>query len=153
MLTSLYFSLAHSHRPPGNAVGEALATAFREQRKEVSRMSIDTFALERASTVINQFRIVDKKLSGIPHRLYRYEDVVFEKLSWVRDMVDYVGLTVPSAVIEAAVSANDVRPDSEDVTQHVRQVVPGDHREKLLPETITELNTRFQPILRRYDYT
>jgi hypothetical protein len=152
MLTSLYFSLAHSHRPPGNAVGEALATAFREQREEVNRMSIDAFALERTNTVINQFRIVNKKLSGIPHRLYRYEDVVFEKLSWARDMVDYLGLTVSPSVIEAAVAANDMRPDVEDVTQHVRNVVPGDHRVKLRPETISELNTRLQPILRSYHY-
>jgi hypothetical protein len=152
MLTSLYFSLARSHRPPGNAVGEGLAATFSQQREEVNRMSIDAFALERAGIVANQFRIVTNKLSMISHRLYRYEDVVFDKLSWTRDMIDYLGLTVSAAVIEKAVAANDVRPEVEDPAQHVRKVVPGDHREKLKPEIVEKLNRAFKPILLKYGY-
>jgi hypothetical protein len=152
MLTSLYFSLARSHRPPGTAVGETLAAAFNAQRDEANRTSIDDFALEKAEIVINQFRIVRTKLSSIPHRLYRYEDVVYDKLVWARDMVDYLGLKVPASVIEEAVAANDTRPDLEDPTRHVRRVSPGDHREKLREETIVALNARLKPILRRYQY-
>ena len=152
MLTSLYFSLTQSHRLPGKTVGEAAAAAFRERRVEVNRTSIDAFALKRARLVANQFDSVADKLARIPHRLYRYEDVVFEKLWWTRDMIDYLGLTVSPDVVEQAVAANDKRPDVEDASRHVRKVVPGDHREKLRPETITELNARLEPILRRYRY-
>jgi hypothetical protein len=152
MLTSLYFSLARSHRPPGTAVGGTLAAAFEEQRAEANRTSIDEFVLEKAEIVINQFRIVRTKLSGISHKLYRYEDVVFEKLFWARDMIDYLGLAAPAASIEQAVAANDTRPDVEDPTRHVRKVAPGDHREKLRTQTINELNARLEPILRRYRY-
>ncbi len=152
MLTSLYFSLASSHRPPGTAVGETLATAFKEQRDEANRTSIDAFALEKADIVSGQFRRVAQRLSGVPHKLYRYEDVVFEKMSWARSMIDYLGLSVPVSAIEKAVEDNDLRPDLEDPTRHVRKVVPGDHREKLRAETILQLNSRFEPILRRYHY-
>jgi hypothetical protein len=144
--------LARSHRAPGKAVGEAAAAAFSEQREEVNRTSIDAFVLERAKPVAHQFRALANKLSVIPRRLYKYEDVIFEKASWARDMVDYLGLTVTPGVIEAAVAAHDLWPDAEDATRHVRRVVPGDHREKLRPETIDQLNARLEPILRRYRY-
>jgi len=152
MLTSLYFSLARSHRPPGKAVGGEMAATFEERRREISSMSIDAFALARAVVVLDQYATVAAKLTAISHRLYRYEDVIFDKLSWARDMVAYLGLTVPAAVLENAADANDLRPAVEDPGQHVRKVVPGDHREKLRTETIAELNARFEPLLRQYRY-
>jgi len=152
MLTSLYFSLASSHRAPGNAVGEALAKTFSNQRDAVSRTSIDEFVLEKTRLVLGQFRTLVDKLDGIPHRHYRYEDIIFEKLAWARDMVDYLGLNVPPALVERVVAANDVLPDAENPKMHVRKVVPGDHREKLRAETIAELDVRLKPILRRYRY-
>jgi hypothetical protein len=152
MLTSLYFSVARSHRPPGNAVGGELAADFEERRRETMGMSIDAFALARAPVVVDQYGKVTGKLSAIDHRLYRYEDIIFDKLSWTRDMMAYLDLTAPAGVVESAVAANDVRPRVEDPAQHVRKVDPGDHREKLRPETIAELDALFEPILRRHHY-
>ncbi len=152
MLTSLYFSLARSHAPPGKTVGGEMAATFEQRRRQTNSMSIDAFALARAAVVMDQYATVDAKLSGISHNLHRYEDIIFDKTSWARDMVAYLGLTVSSDVLESAVNANDVRPDVEDPAQHIRKVVPGDHREKLRPETISQLNARFEPILRRYRY-
>lgn len=153
MLTSLYFSLASSHGPPGEAVGSELATRFFEQREAVNRQGIDAFALENADAVIGQFRTVKRKLREIAHRRYRYEDIIFDKLAWARDMLDYLKLSVDPAVVERAVATNDVRPDVEDPAQHIRKVAPGDHVDKLAPETIAELNEKFARILKRYEYT
>ena len=153
MLTSLYFSLASSHSPPGEAVGSELANRFFEQRDLVNRQGIDAFALRNAESVVGQFRSVKRKLRDIPHRRYRYEDVIFDKLAWVRDMLGYLQLDVAPEVVERVVEANDVRPDVEDPAQHIRKVAPGDHIDKLAPETIAELNEKFARILQRYDYT
>ncbi len=152
MLTSLYFSLARSHAPPGKTVGDELAATFEERRRQTNSMSIDAFALARAPVVIDQYATVDAKLSSISHTLHRYEDIIFDKQSWAREMVAYLGLSVSADVLDSAVHANDVRPDVEDPAQHIRKVAPGDHREKLRPETIAQLNARFEPILRRYRY-
>jgi hypothetical protein len=155
MLTSLYFSLARSHRPPGAAVGGIggeLAAKFQETREEVNRQGIDAFALENAEVVAGQFGRIRKKLSTIPHRLYRYEDIIFDKMAWARDMLGWLRLDLASAVIEEAVARNDVRPEVEDADQHIRKVSPGDHVEKLKADTIAELNARFEPILRRHHY-
>lgn len=152
MLTSLYFSLAYSHRPPGEGAGGALAASFEEKRREVNLMDIDAFALGAARTVAGQYRTVEHKLQGISHKLYRYEDIIFDKLAWAKDMVAYLGLPARPAVVERAAAENDVRPQVEDVTQHVRKVAPGDHVEKLKAETIAELNAQLAPILRKYGY-
>ena len=152
MLTSLYFSLARSHRPPGQRVGGALAATFQETRDEVNRTDIDVFALENANLIVSQYNTVERKLSGTPHKLYRYEDIIFDKLSWAKDMAGYLGLSVEPEFVERVVANNDVRPDIEDVSQHIRRVVPGDHAEKLRADTIAELDKRFEPILRRYRY-
>lgn len=152
MLTSLYFSLAYSHRPPGRGAGGALAASFEEKRAEVSGMDIDAFALRNASVVAGQYRTVERKLVGIPHKLYRYEDVIFDKLAWARDMMAYLGLSARPGVVEAAAAQNDARPPVEDVTQHIRKVVPGDHAQKLAAATIAQLNARLAAILQTYGY-
>ena len=103
--------------------------------------------------VASQYRVVEGKLRNIPHKLYRYEDIIFDKLAWANDMLAYLGLAAPAAVVERLVAQNDLRPPVEEITQHVRKVVPGDHREKLKTETIAELNTRLAPILEKYGYS
>ena len=75
----------------------------------VNRQGIDAFALQNAESVVGQFRSVKRKLRDIPHRRYRYEDVIFDKLAWVRDMLGYLQLDVASEVVERVVEANDVR--------------------------------------------
>ncbi len=152
MLTSLYFSLAYSHRPPGGGAGGVLAAAFAEQRREVGASDIDTFVLDNVETVLGQFRRVGRKLAHIPHRTWRYEDVIFDKLTWAGEMVDYLDLRVDERVVAEAARDNDVRPEAEDVTEHIRQVTPGDHRAKLRPDTIAKLDEQLAPVLQRYRY-
>jgi hypothetical protein len=41
---------------------------------------------------------------------------------------------------------------SENAHAHKRQVVPGDHRRKLAPETIVQLNQQFGEILSLLQY-
>jgi hypothetical protein len=153
MLTSLYFSVAHSQHPPGPGIGGALAATFEAKRREANDMDIDDFVLSRARGVVVQYGKVERKLRRIPHKLYRYEDVIFDKLGWANDMMAYLDLSPPPGVLKQVVTRNDVRPDVEDMTRHVRKVTPGDHIEKLKPETITELNGQLGPLLQKYGYT
>ncbi len=152
MLISLYFSLARSHRPPGERIGGELAAAFLEARREVALMDIDTFVLDRAAVVVGQFRTLERKLSHISHRLYRYEDVIFDKKAWADDMLGYLGLSVSAESVRQSVVANDVRPSHENPAEHIRKVAPGDHIEKLRPQTIAALDRLLAPILRRHHY-
>jgi hypothetical protein len=70
-LTSLYFSLAYSHVPPGSSDSLKLLQAFDARRERVRVMTIDEFVLQEAPA---QARLIKRVLTNIPrHRMYRYE--------------------------------------------------------------------------------
>ena len=149
-LTSLYFSVAYSHRLPGATDSPSMLQAFDARRAEARAMSIDAFVLEEAA---GHARHIKKTLANLPaHRLYRYEDVIFDKLTWTRDMLDYLGLSVAERLVGRVVGMNDVTPSEESPLEHIRRVTPGDHRLKLRAETIATLDDRFKGIMRRLGY-
>lgn len=152
MMTSMYFSEAYSHVPPGASASESLLEEFRRNRAAALAEPIDDYALRRAGDVRRTFERTRAKLEGLDHRLFRYEDVVFAKREWVADMLAYLGLPYRPALVERIVEANDVKPDAEDPSAHIRRVAPGDHKEKLAPATIAKLDEIFEPILSAYGY-
>jgi len=152
IVVSQYFSEGFSHVKPGTEKTDALAREFDERRAAVQAMSIDQYVRETAPSVRGYYQTTVDRLAAIDYKAWRYEDVVFEKERWVNEMLDYLGLSAPAGVISRVVERNDIRPSSEETDKHIRKVTPGDHREKLTPETIAELNELFAPILERYGY-
>lgn len=152
MMTSMYFSEAFSHVAPGAAEGEKLLEEFQRNRAAALAEPVDDYALRRAADVRRTFERTQAKLKGVDHKLYRYEDVVFAKLEWVADMLAYLGLPYRPALVERIVAANDVKPETEDPSAHIRRVAPGDHKSKLAPSTIAKLDDIFAPILSTYGY-
>jgi hypothetical protein len=152
MLTSLYFSEAKSHVPPGASASDALLKQFEARRQNALTTAIDDFALQRASGLFAAYQGVFAALEGKAHKLFRYEDVIFEKRRWIEEVMAYLGMTVAEQVITNVVAKNDVRPSTEDEGQHIRKVAPGDHLDKLKPETIAALDEKFAPLLDRFGY-
>lgn len=153
MIVSKYFSEAFSHRPPGSTVDDKMIKKFEERRQKLQNMNLDNYVLESGHHTLDAFENTQAELANVEHRVWRYEDVVFDKLNWVNQMLDHLDLNVPKQVVERVVERNDVRPDAEQTDAHVRRVTPGDHRNKLQPETIEKLNEIFAPILTRFNYT
>ncbi|MGB0748654.1 MAG: sulfotransferase domain-containing protein [Magnetospiraceae bacterium] len=85
-------------------------------------------------------------------RIYRYEDVLFDKAPWVADMARHLRLDVPESLCQEIAARHDILPKKEDPGAHVRKATPGDHRDKLSPETIQTLNKAFGPLLRDFGY-
>jgi hypothetical protein len=153
MLTSLYFSDAFSHRPPpGDATEGPLVRAFEQRRQEALASEIDEYVLRAAPWLLKSFQMLEHKTAGLRPKLYRYEDVIFEKADWMRDVASFLNLEVTEAVVADIVRRQDVRPSSEDPSQHIRRVTPGDYREKLEVRTILRLNEILAPVLRRYGF-
>ena len=149
-LTSLYFSVAYSHVPPGTADSPKLLAAFEARRARVRAMAIDDFVLQEAK---GQERLMRRILANTPrHRLYRYEEIIFDKLAWTVDMVEYLGLSPPPHLVSTVVARNDVLPAEDAPLEHVRHVTPGDHRDKLRPETIAALDARFGEVMNKLGY-
>ncbi|TVM15202.1 hypothetical protein DPQ33_16040 [Oceanidesulfovibrio indonesiensis] len=100
----------------------------------------------------NSYGILMRFLDMENSRGYRYEDVIFYKYNWLKDMVQFLGLEVNEAAIDAIAKANDIRPKEERPDEHVRQVSPGNYWRHLSQETIDYLNETFAEEMKRFGY-
>ncbi len=141
MLTSGYFSEAFSHAPPFQ---ESRLQAFEENRERVKAMAIDDYVLERASKtagLMDDYLEVAERTGTSP---IRYEDMMMNWDAFVADIEQSLGVSIStehSQELRRRGGIDEVR--SDDVTNHIRKGAPGDHREKLKPETVRQLNDVF----------
>jgi hypothetical protein len=153
-IVSGYFSVAYSHQVPKS--NPTAATGERENllksRNEALQQSIDEFVTLRAPalnrTILEYVSILD-----FPNlKVYRYEDVIMKKRDWIKDMAQFLGLELSESTLETILDLFDVIPDSEKATEHIRQVTPGDHKNKLQPNTIRHLDDLFSDVMKAFSY-
>ena len=148
MVVSRYFSVKISHPMPNGELGKKM----KERRDQVASMSVDEYCVWFSNTISNQFNDYARNIFDSNLKVYRYEDVVFEKRKWLADVLDYAGIMLLESQVHEIADKYDVVPDVEDETKHIRRVIPGDHKNKLKPETIEKLNYTFAEMLKRFDY-
>jgi hypothetical protein len=142
-LVSLYYSLKESHPEPGDKLASTKID-FIAKRRLARSLDIDKFVRHRAAEFISRLSIYRTELcEKYPAKIYRYEDVIYDKENWVADLVGHFGWSVPSKAICSIAAQHNVIPTSEDKSKHIRQVHPGNFRKHLKPETITYLNDVF----------
>jgi len=151
ILVSLYFSLTQSHpRPPTES---KLSSSFDRSRQQALGSTIDEYALDRSRWVKNRFDEVNALLEYPLCRVFRYEDIIFEKTQWTKDLARHFGWNeLGSRYLKDLATKHDIRPKVEQPDAHIRSVTPGDHRRKLKVETINKLNETFAPILEQFGY-
>ena len=149
-IVSAYFSFAKSHVLPqsGELLNDILKT-----RQNMKNMELESYAVAQAPGVKAAFdRYHDYLNNDELLKVYRYEDVIFDKENWISDIVDYLGLTLKPAQVQRIAERHNIVPQAEDASQHIRKVKPGDHVEKLTPECIARLNELLASVLDRYNY-
>ncbi len=151
ILVSDYFSMRSSHPPPGG--NGALKKMFDEIRVAALEMDIDQYVISMSSEYLHRFESYRHGLKDrVPYKLYRYEDVIFEKRRWIASMMEYLGWEISPKILNRVASEFDAIPRTEDETRHIRQVTPGDHKRKLRPGTISDLNKMFSEIMQEFGY-
>lgn len=150
ILVSHYFSMKNSHAIPKGEMGNRLL----EHRKNIQDMDINEYVLNKADTFLKIFQsyinIKDDLL-----RIFRYEDIVFEKNKWIQDILSFLNLeylSLKKNEIELIAQKHDIFPKNETQNSHIRKVTPGDYKEKLNADTICTLNEIYENILIKYDY-
>lgn len=144
MLVSLYFSDRYSHVVPekGSVRQELLGHRHRAQA-----LDIDSFVLsDRADELMNDYRQY-MRLTDSAWRIYRYEDVIFNKRKWATDIAAHLQMNVSWWQRVCIARHHDARPRTVKNHAHIRQVKPGNHKIVLRPETIALLNDRLADIL------
>ena len=72
--------------------------------------------------------------------------------NFLADIFTHFNIAVESDVLDEVAARNDIRPEVEDISKHIRKGTPGDHVNKLRPETITKLNDIFCETCAFYGY-
>jgi hypothetical protein len=137
MAVSMYFSTLLSHPKPGASTNNDDQNTVMPRRTEAQEMGIDKFVFTYCGGFYKEILTTYRELALRPSmKVFRYEDVVYKKRTWTQDICSHYNWNVTDAQLEAAVAQVDVFPDKERPDQHVRQVHPGNYKQKLLPETI-----------------
>lgn len=151
VLTSSYFSIAHSHNPPrrGNKVDN-----FIERRTYARQVDIDQFVTSESERLR---RVYQRYLNLLVKRpkvyITTYEEMISDLQTWLDGLLAYCKLKIsPQLKQQLSEEALRSRPRKENVSKHIRQTLPGDHQRKLQAETIAHLNSVFSNILREFNY-
>lgn len=147
ILVSLYFSVVKSHQVTVGEAGKRLL----QERETAAKIDIDEYVIQTMQIFVTRFRTY-RRLEDDRFKLYRYEDVIFEKSKWIQDILAFLGLELDQQTIEDIAKSYDVFPTQEDPASHIRKVTPGDYQQKLKPATIEILNQQFHEILHHYGY-
>jgi sulfotransferase family protein len=152
MIVSHYYSTRSSHPDPGRTLSTSLKSM--PLRDQAQKLAIDEYALQRTRFYGRLLSSYIDVLAANPNtfRVYRYEDVIFNKQDWIADICTHFNWSVSRSMIRKIADRNDIRPRVEKESKHVRQVSPGDHRRKLRAETIDQLNVLLDRELRYFGY-
>lgn len=168
VLVSMFYSYCHIH--PGEIQAN---TGY---RREVAERGIDAFVLDKATekspgysgdygtgghvenlvgNLPKRYRdYIDRLLGKSNVQLVKYEEMVTNYRSWLEKFIRPFALDDKGRVIDelAALSAEFFPKRTVDVMTHVRHVTPGDHKNKLQPSTIKQLNEIFGDTLDALGY-
>ena len=152
VLTSQYYSTAFSHPLPGDP---EKAQAFMTKRRLVQQMSIDEYALSASDRLFAILEDYLKTLKGRPGvHLTRYEDMIANFPGWLDALLSFCSMEIAEKTRRKLIDKSAATvPSRQRPDRKRRQVMPGDHRRKLKPETIEALNHRFASILGPLGYS
>lgn len=169
VLVSMFYSYCYIHN--GEIQGN---TGY---RKEVADRGIDAFVLDKASENSSDYRgdygtggHVESLIGNLPKRyidyidhllclpnvtLLKYEEMVTDYRSWLEKFIASFPVEDKAQVIAELVTLSPrfFPKLDDDAMNHVRHVTPGDHRNKLKPETIQQLNVIFSSTLDALGYS
>lgn len=155
VLVSEYFS--YGKKGGSHSAPDKNAAAFEEaHRTALTRAQdgeIDDYVLRASRDLLGKLEAYRAHLNFDVGLLRRYEDAYFDKKSLLGDTLSHLKISVDPDLVKRVATQFDVRPAHEDDSQHIRKGTPGDHAEKLRPETITALNDKFRDVGAFFGYT
>lgn len=150
-LVSQYYSFGGKHA--SHPVPKANPDMYINQFKKTSKLNIDQYVLHAARGHLLKLEQYRDSLNLNKIMLCRYEDVYYEKEAFLRDIFNYLQIEVSQETLKKVAKIHDVRPEVEDISKHIRQGTPGDHKKKLQPITIDRLNEMFGGLMVEFGYS
>ncbi len=146
VLNSSYFSTLYNH--------PLTAKDMINKRKKFANYTIDEYVLEMAPDLKSRYQAYCEKLLTNKNVLFlKYEDMVTDFKSWLEKLASYLQLPNPGKKIDELVAASKFKVEKENKNSFIRNITPGDHKNKLKPETIEKLNAIFKEELITLGYS
>lgn len=149
VMVSLYYSDKGSHAlPPEGPLRESM-----EKRREyLQNVDIDTYVMDESSAILRHY-LRTLQLSAMPNTIVlRYRDIIYDKLHLAQVVAKALGMPTEDPRLEEIARRHDVIPGKEKEQSHIRQVHPGNYKNKLSDETIRALNYRFRLIIKGFRF-
>ena len=121
-------------------------------RDAANHTSIDDYVLSSEVGFIRNNFTKFIALESPSTKLFRYEDVIFEKETWVKLIAEWLSIEVGGDSIAKIARRHDIRPGDENPDRHVRQVTPGNYQKHLAPSTIAKLNEQYFDVIKHFHY-
>ena len=151
IVVSLYHSVTKSHAIP--EVGATREETI-SQREVAKQLSLNDFVGSGAADfpVENMRLYMDyqKSFGGI--NIFKYEDIIYKKRSWVSTLSQMMSARLTSEEINEIADKHDVIPDIERPDHHIRQVHPGNFRAHLSAENAKRLEHKYCDVFSYYDF-
>ncbi|MDO6478366.1 sulfotransferase domain-containing protein [Shimia thalassica] len=149
-LISQYYSDAFSHKLPEE--GTPGRELFLKKRAEARSTGIDDYVLKHARNMSSTMLGCSDLLTDPTCACFRYEDYVFQKRRMIHKIIKHFDWQCHPGQIENILREIDVVPEAEDTKKFIRKAVPGDHVNKLEPQTIRRLNKHLEECMTVFDY-
>ena len=149
-MVSGYFSFkpGGSHRPPAQNAEEWL-----KKRDSQKAVEIDDYVQTASELARNRIVAYHPLIASGFVKIFKYEEMFFDKEAFLISVLEHFGLKASPTVVSDVAAKHDKRPKKEDPTKHIRKGVPGDHKEKLSPDTIAWLNGYFREAVAPLGYS
>ena len=154
-IVSQFFTVAYNHSIPKES--SVNANGAREEllnkREQVKNQPIDEYVVKNAIGMRNTLKAYLKFINSPLTLVFRYEDVLLNKKPWVQEIAQFLNLECNEIILQKILDRVDIVPDKENPKNFIRKAVPGDHKNKLQPETIEQLNEIFAEVLTQFNYS
>jgi hypothetical protein len=151
VLTSLFFSIAFSHGEPSGV--EDVRRDFLAARQKARQQGIDQCVLDLAPNYLQRYTGYCRDVLGRPNVLLaKYEDMIADFRAWLQRVLIFWGIPTNTKIVARVIRDADFSVACEDPGAHKRQVMPGDHRRKLQPATLRQLDEMFADVLDTLGY-
>ena len=151
ILVSDYYSIAYSHAIPDGEKKEI----YLSRRENALATNLDEYVLNNAPKLQSVFERYAMHLFPVCPGVHvaRYEDMVENFPEWLDSLVSACGMEISKPFRQDLLEKHEARrPKGENIQKHLRKGMPGEHREKLRPETIEQLNQTFKESLTGFNY-
>ena len=152
ILVSGYFSLAYSHAVPPSI--SSSHEVFLKRRHKTREQQIDDFVIDKIDELLGNFENYRNILesSNIPFLVLKYEEMISDFESWLRKVFSYLEIEDSELFNQLIEEHQRTKPKVENKYEHIRKGIHGDYLNKLKPDTIRLLNSRFDTVLKYFEY-